>query len=251
MALFRLDGKKALITGGATGIGYGIATAFVLAGARVILVGRREQLLKESCAKLGAQASYEVFDIDQQNGIPDFVRRLEAAVGGIDILVNNAGRHAKKPVFDISDQEFLSILQTNLLSAFSLSRECARHMVERGGGAIILISSMTAGVAMNQVVGYSTAKTALLGMMRTLSVEWAADNIRVNAIAPGWIESDMLKTALHSDPERKRKILGRIPYGRFGQPADIGNAAVFLASDAANYITNVLLPVDGGALQAL
>ncbi len=251
MTAFQLDGKKALITGGATGIGYAIADRFVAAGARVILVGRRKHALQEAAARLGDRASFEAFDIDRLEEIPAFIRELDTNHQGIDILVNNAGRHQKKPAVDTSDADFLSVLQTNLLSAFSLSRECARYMLGRGKGSIILISSMTAGVAMSQVAGYSTAKTALLGMMRTLSMEWATANVRVNAIAPGWIESDMLDAALHKDPDRKRKILGRIPSGRFGRAEDVGNAAVFLAADASSYITNVLLPVDGGALQAL
>lgn len=246
-----LEGEMALITGGATGIGYGIATSFVSAGAKVILVGRRELALKQACSNLGDNARYLVFDVNHQEKIPAFVRKIEQHIGSVDILVNNAGKHHKDIVLHTRDEDFLSVLQTNLLSVFSLTRECAKYMVKRKKGAIILISSMTAGVAMNEVVGYSTAKTALLGMMRTMAVEFAASNVRVNAIAPGWIESNMLETALNGDSERRAKILGRIPYKRFGQPSDVGNAAVFLASKAAGYISNVFLPVDGGAFQAL
>lgn len=246
-----LKGEVALITGGATGIGYGIATSFVNAGAKVILIGRRESALKQACSNLGNNARYLVFDINRQDKIPSFIKEIEEHIGPIDILVNNAGKHHKDIVIHTQDEDFLSVLQTNLLSVFSLTRECAKYMLKRKKGSIILISSMTAGVAMNEVVGYSTAKTALLGMMRTMAVEFAGSNVRINAIAPGWIESDMLKAALKGDPERKTKILGRIPYKRFGRPSDVGNAAVFLASEAAAYISNIFLPVDGGAFQAL
>lgn len=248
---FTLEHKTALITGGATGIGYGIATSFIHAGAKVILTGRRETVLKQACDKLGNNAQYLVFDINQQENIPSFIKGIEENIGAIDILVNNAGKHHKKLVIHTQDEDFLSVLQTNLLSVFSLTRECAKYMLKRESGSIILISSMTAGVAMREVVGYSAAKTAILGMMRTMAVEFATSNVRINAIAPGWIESDMLNAALKGDPERKAKILNRIPYEKFGHPSDIGHAAVFLASEASSYISNVFLPVDGGAFQAL
>jgi gluconate 5-dehydrogenase len=248
---FRLDGKYALITGGATGIGYGVANAFIHAGAKVLIVSRREEVLKKACKSLGANASYITFDINQQHEVPGFINSIEAEFGPIEILVNNAGSHHKDFVVDTSDEDFLAIIQTNLLSVFTLTRECVKYMIKRNRGSIILMSSMTAGVAMDKVVGYSTAKTALLGMMRTLTVELMKSNIRINAIAPGWIESDMLKAALDGDPKRKLKILGRIPSGKFGQPSDIGNLAVFLASDASSYVCNAFIPVDGGAFQSL
>jgi gluconate 5-dehydrogenase len=248
---FTLDKKIALITGGAKGIGYGIATSFINAGAKVILLGRNEPSLQKACKVLGKDSQYIVFDIDQQKKIPAVIESIEKNIGNIDILVNNAGRHHKDLVVNTSDEDFLSVLQTNLLSVFTLSRECAQRMLERRSGSVILISSMTAGVAMEKVVAYSAAKTALIGMMRSMAVEFGKCNVRVNAIAPGWIESDMLEAALKGDAERKAKILGRIPSRKFGKPSDIGSAAVFLASDASAYINNTFLPVDGGAFQAL
>lgn len=249
--IFSLENRKALITGGGSGIGYGIARSFVDAGAEVILLGRREGPLRKACEELGKNAVYKVFDLDRMEDIPGLIQSVERDNGPMDILVNNAGKHHKDYVLETSDEDFMSVIRTNLLAVFSLSRECARYMTQRKKGSIILISSMTAGVAMDKVVGYSASKTALLGMMRTMAVELAAAHVRVNAIAPGWIRSDMLERALNADIPRKGKILSRIPGGQFGRPSDVGNAAVFLASDASSYISNAFIPVDGGAFQAL
>ncbi len=245
--ILSLKGKIALITGGGTGIGFGIAEAFTKAGAMVIITGRRESVLQDAVEKLGPTAKYYVQDISIQKEIGAFIDKIENEVGGIDILVNNAGQHLKKSMSITTDEEFLSILQVHLLSAFSLSRELANRMSERKSGNIILISSMSAVMAMSEVIAYTTAKTALIGLMRGIMAEYSLSNIRVNAIAPGWIESDMMFKAIQSDEKRRQKIMNRIPFNRFGKPQDIGNAALFLASEASAYITGVFLPVDGGA----
>ncbi|MEZ4830256.1 MAG: SDR family oxidoreductase [Bacteroidia bacterium] len=245
---FSLEGKTALITGGGTGIGLGIATSMVQAGAKVVLSGRREDVLRDAVATLGPRAAFVINDISDQKGIPAFVQGLESRFGGIDILVNNAGIHLKKFAADTTDEEFLRVIQTNLLSVFSLTRECARGMTARGSGSILMISSMAALFGIDRVVAYSAAKTALTGLVNTLMTEYAPYNVRINAIAPGWIESEMFYKAINSDPARKVKIENRIAMPGFGRPDDIGNASVFLASDAARYITGVVLPVDGGAV---
>lgn len=176
------------------------------------------------------------------------VSQIEADCGPIHILVNNAGIHLKAPVSKTTDEGFLKVIQTHLLSSFTLSREVMesmkRHEVK---GSFIMISSMTGIMAMPQVVAYTSAKTGVLGLMRGLLTDYAQDGIRVNSIAPGWIELKMLHQALDNDTERKNKILNRIPFKNFGQPKDIGNAGIFLASDASVYVNGVLLPVDGGA----
>jgi NAD(P)-dependent dehydrogenase (short-subunit alcohol dehydrogenase family) len=245
-----LAGEVSLITGGGTGIGFGIAAAFVQAGARVIISGRKEEVLKKAVAELGDNACYIVNDIAQQKNIPDFVQQVESRMGPITILVNNAGRHLKKHMSETTDEEYLAVLQTNLLSVFSLSREVANRMSERRKGTILLISSMSAVMGMDRVIAYTTAKTALIGLMRGMVADYSKYGIRVNAIAPGWIESEMLDKALEGDPERKAKIMGRIPVKQFGKPADIGNAALFLASGAATYVNGLFMPVDGGAAYA-
>jgi gluconate 5-dehydrogenase len=136
------------------------------------------------------------------------------------------------------------------LSAFAFAREFGKKMTARKNGSIILISSMSAVMGMKQVVAYTTAKTALIGLMRSLVADFSLDNVRVNTIAPGWIESQMLHKAIDSDLPRKQKILDRIPTGKFGQPEDIGYAALYLASDAGKYVNGVFLPVDAGAAEA-
>ncbi len=245
---FTLINKTALVTGGGTGIGLGIATAFIDAGAKVIITGRRESVLKHACGSLGKNALYKVMDLTEREKIPGMVDTIEKEIGPIDILVNNAGIHLKKAAQDTTDEEFDRILNTNLSAVFSLTRACARKMIERKSGAILLISSMTAIFGVDRVVAYGTSKTALTGLMNNLMTEYAPFNVRINAIAPGWIESDMFLNAIDSDPDRKQKIVNRIAMNGFGKPEDIGNGAIYLCSDAARYVTGVLLPVDGGAI---
>ena len=245
---FRLDNKIALITGGGTGIGFGIASCFVAAGATVVITGRRKEVLEEAVSKLGSNAHYVTGDIDQLQNIPLLLEEVEKKAGVVDILVNNAGRNQKKPLLDTTNEDLATILQTNVMGAFALSREVARRMIHTNkSGSILLISSMAAVMGIDRVVSYSTAKSGLTGMMRTMVADLSPFNIRVNAIAPGWIESEMLATALDGDKARKEKVMNRIPAKALGKPEHIGYAALFLASDAAAYVSGVLLPVDGGA----
>ena len=244
---FSLEGKLALITGGGTGIGLGIAKAFIKANATVIITGRREEVLRNACNELGENAHYLVCDLSILPNIPALVNTIESKWGFIDILVNNAGIHLKKWAQDTTDAEFANIIQTNLLSVFALTRETAKSMITRKTGAIILISSMAGLFGIDRVSAYGTSKTALIGLMNNLVTEYSKDNVRINCIAPGWIASDMFFNAINADPERKQKITNRIAMPQFGEPEDIGNAAVYLSSPAARYVTGVVLPVDGGA----
>ena len=244
---FSLAGKIALVTGGGTGIGLGISKALIDAGAQVVITGRRETVLQEAIKELGDQAFYRVNDITDKTAIPQFVQDIETNIGPIDILVNNAGIHHKALAQDTSDFDFERIIQTNLLSVFSLTRECAKYMLKRKSGSIIMISSMAGLFGIDKVVAYSVSKTALTGLVNTLVTEYSKSNVRVNAIAPGWIESNMFLNAINQDEKRKQQITNRIAMDHFGKPEDIGNAAVFLSSEAARYITGVILPVDGGA----
>jgi gluconate 5-dehydrogenase len=243
---FSLKGKRALVTGGGSGIGLAISKAFLDAGASVIIVGRREDILQEACKTLGDQASYLVNDVSQIELIPALTAGLEDKGLMLDILVNNAGVNAKKPSLEVTDEEFDRIIQTNLNGLFALTREVARGMAARGKGVILNITSMAAMYGLPKVAAYTSAKSAVLGLTRALAVEWAPQGIRVNAIAPGFIYSDMTDKALNSDPDRKRRVMDRTPMGRMGQAEEVAAAAVFLCSDAASYITGVNLPVDGG-----
>lgn len=247
---FDLSGQTALITGGGTGLGFGMAKCFVAAGARVVLVGRRKAELDKACAVLGANAFALQGDVTKLAAVSALVESAEKLAGSISILVNNAGVHLKKPALETSDAEFEKVIQTHVFGAFTLTREVGKRMVARNRGSILFTASMTSLMGIPLVVAYSAAKSAYIGMVRTLSSELGPSGVRVNAIAPGWIQSDMLDQALAGDPPRKAKILGRTPLNRFGEPEDVGWAAVYLCSPAARFVTGVVLPVDGGAAEA-
>ena len=243
---FSLQGKCALITGGGTGIGLAMSQAFIAVGANVVLTGRRQEVLKDACAQLGPKASFRCGDISQTEGLPALIDAMENEVAPIDILINNAGINAKKLAIDVTDAEFDRIIQTNLNGLFALTREVGRRMIARKRGVILNITSMAALYGLPKVPAYSASKSAVLGLTRALASEWAPYGVRVNAIAPGFIFSEMTDKALNSDPDRKRRVLDRTPMGRMGQAAEVAAAAVFLCSDAASFITGVNLPVDGG-----
>lgn len=243
---FDLTGKTALITGGGRGLGFAIAEAMVQNGAEAIITGRNEDLLKECCEKLGDKCTYHVFDLNNIEDIPAFVETIERIHGKIDILVNNAGINYKKELPYVTDEEYGQVIKTNQTAVFVLSREFSKKMIERKSGNIIMISSMASQYGIPKVIAYSASKAAVEGMTRAMAVELSPLGIRVNCIAPGFIETDMSAKALNTDPERKQKALSRTPMGKLGKPADVGNAAVYLSSDAACYVTGVVLPVDGG-----
>ncbi|TBW37639.1 SDR family oxidoreductase [Siculibacillus lacustris] len=247
--VFRLDGEVALITGGGSGLGLAVAQCMAAAGARVVVVGRREAPLAEACAAIGPSASYEVADITEFDKVEALVARVRERVGPISILVNNAGVHLKKWAVDTTVEAFAEVMNTHVLAAHNLTRHVLPGMIAARHGSVLFTASMTSLIGMTQVIAYSAAKSAYLGMVRALSSEVAEHGVRVNAVAPGWIESPMLRKALAGDEKRTAKILSRTPMGRFGEPDDIGWAAVFLSSPAARFVTGVLLPVDGGASQ--
>ena len=245
---FRLDGETALITGGGSGIGLGIARCMVASGARVVLVGRREEQLVQACKELGSTASYVAHDITRLDASADLMTAVRAKTDEpLTILVNNAGTHLKKPAAETSPEEFHAVLTTHVLAAHELTRKVLPDMEKAGRGSVLFTSSMAAFMGVPLVLAYAAAKSAYFGMISTLSAEWSSKGIRVNAIAPGWIFSAMTEKALDSDPARKAKVLSRIQMGRMGQSEDIGWAAVYLSSQAARYVTGVTLPVDGGA----
>ncbi|MEM7367458.1 MAG: SDR family oxidoreductase [Bacteroidota bacterium] len=247
MTIFSLTQKTILITGGGTGIGLGIAQAMVEAGGRVVLVGRRESILQEACATLGEMASYRVKDIARTSDLPAFIDELEHEVAPVDVLVNNAGLHLKRESMDTSDEAFEQVIQINLNGVFALSRVLGKRMISRGKGSIIMLSSMTAIYGMPKVAAYAASKGAIRSLTMSLANDFADSGVRVNAIAPGYIETAMFHQATKTDPARKQKILNRIPMNRLGRPIDVGHTAVFLASDASAYVTGTHIPIDGGA----
>ncbi len=238
--------KVAIVTGGGSGLGLGIAKEFTHNGIQTILVGRDEEKLKKAKTELGENCFYKSCDLNNLSSIPALVESIINEFGQIDILVNNAGINMKKEFTDATDEEFQSVITTNLCSVFSMSREVVKQMLKQKSGCIINISSMAAQYGLPKVIAYSASKSAIDGMTRAMAVELSPRGIRVNAIAPGFIYSAMTDKALNSDPERKAKVFSRTPMGHMGQPEDIGAAALYLASDGAKYVTGIVLPVDGG-----
>ena len=238
--------KVAIVTGGGSGIGLAIAEKFVQSNIRTIIVGRDEQKLKKAKEKLGALCTAMNCDLSDLAVIPKLVDDIIKQFGHIDVLVKNAGINLKKDFTDVNDDEFQKILLTNVTAVFALSREVVKCMLEKGRGSIINISSMASQYGIPKVIAYTASKSAIEGMTRAMAVELSPKGIRVNCIAPGFIVTDMSAKALNSDPERKQKVMSRTPMGYLGNPSDIANAALYLANGEANYVTGIVLPVDGG-----
>lgn len=243
---FRLDNEIALITGGGTGLGLGIATAMVRAGARVVLTGRREEPLRDAVKTLGDAATYVCYDVTDFASAPPLFKKIESQVGHPTILVNNAGNHLKKPAEEITVDQFRALLDTHVLGAHALVREVLPGMLARRHGVILFTASMASLYGLPLTVAYSAAKSAYLGIVRTLATEVSSRGVRVNAIAPGFIETAIVRGAFAGDPARRDKVLNRTPMNRLGEVHEVGNAAVFLCSPAASFITGAVLPVDGG-----
>lgn len=240
------DKKLAIVTGGGSGLGLAIAKKFSENNIQVIIAGRDQEKLKRASELLGDNCHAMQCDVSNLPSIPHFVSEVEKKWGRIDILVNNAGINLKKEFIEVTDEDFQKIISTNLSAVFAMSREVVKVFLKQGSGCIINISSMAAQYGIPKVIAYTASKSAIDGITRAMAVELSPKGIRVNAIAPGFIYSEMTARALDSDPERKAKVFGRTPMGIMGQPEDIANAALYLAGDAAKYVTGVVLPVDGG-----
>lgn len=241
-----MKGKVVIVTGGGSGLGFAMAKKFAEKEARTIIIGRDKEKLEKAALKIGLNIEPLVFDLEKLSEIPSLISQIIEKYGCIDVLVNNAGVHLKKDLLEVTDKEFGNVQQVNLLSVFSLTREVAKIMAQRENGAILNISSMASQYGIPKVIAYTASKSAVEGMTRAMAVELSPLGIRVNCIAPGFIESAMSLKALNNDPERKAKVLGRTPLGKLGQPEDVANAACFLCSDEAAFITGVVMPVDGG-----
>jgi NAD(P)-dependent dehydrogenase (short-subunit alcohol dehydrogenase family) len=238
--------RIAIITGGGSGIGLAIAEKFVQNGILTIIVGRDREKLDAAKKTLGDLCHPLCQDLNDLGAIPALVRRIVDRYDHIDILVNNAGINMKKDLPDVTDEDFDRILLTNVRAVFALTREVVRTMLPNGKGNIINISSMASQYGIPKVIAYTASKAAIEGMTRAMAVELSPMGILVNCIAPGFIATEMSAKALNGDADRKQKVFARTPLGRMGDPGDIGDAALFLASDQAKYVTGVILPVDGG-----
>ena len=238
--------KIAIVTGGGSGIGYAITEKFVSNSIRTLIIGRDEQKLKKAKETLGKLCIPICFDLNDLKSVPGLVKQILEKQGRIDILVNNAGINLKKEFTKVSDEEFNRIIQTNVSAVFAISREVVKQMTKQGSGHIINISSMASQYGLPKVIAYTASKSAIEGMTRAMAVELSPKGILVNCIAPGFIATDMSGKAFDGDAERFRKVLSRTPLGKLGSPADVAEAAYFLCSDKAGYLTGVILPVDGG-----
>lgn len=246
--VFGLHGKHALVTGGGSGLGRAIASCLAQAGARVTIAGRRIEVLEQAASELGARVNAARVDLCDIGSIQGFAAEVELNHGPVDILVNNAGNTVKKPFEDQTIEDLDHVFDVHVRGALELTRYIVPGQASRGQGSVLFIASMTSFIGQPFVIGYTAAKSALTGVVRGLSAEYSSRNVRINAIAPGWIDTELFRAATSNDKSRYEKILGRIQMGHVGQPVDIGWASVYLASPAAAYVTGQTLVVDGGAL---
>ena len=250
---FDLTGRVAMVTGANTGIGQGIAVALAKAGADVALVARRDPAeTREMVEATGRRAHIVMADLSSIEPCERIVAETVEALGRLDILVNNAGIIRREDALDFSEEDWDAVMDVNLKVLFFLSQAAARHMTgwasqDKTRGKIVNIASMLTFQGGIRVPSYTASKSGVGGLTKLMANEWAAKGINVNAIAPGYIATNNTE-ALQADETRNRQILERIPEGRWGDPADIGGAAVFLSSSAADYVQGHILAVDGGWL---
>ena len=246
---FDLSGKTALVTGCNKGIGKAMALGFAEAGANIIGVSASLELsgsnIEKEVTALGKTFKAYQADFSDRDHLYSFIKRLVEENPVIDILVNNAGTIMRAPAAEHPDEYWDKVLTINLDAQFILAREVGKLMLQRGGGKIIFTSSLLSFQGGINVPGYAASKGAIASLIKALANEWAGRGVNVNGIAPGYIATDNTE-ALRNDPERSKSILSRIPAGRWGEPEDFKGAAVYLASNAANYVNGTILTVDGG-----
>lgn len=246
---FRLDGKNALVTGSFRGLGQAMAVALAEAGANVMCHDRMSDACStcERVRALGRNAGYLNADLADRNAAAFLVERTIAELGSLDILVNNAGVIKRSPAADFPEAYWDEVISVNLSAVFRLCQVAGRHMLARGSGKIVNIASLLSFQGGVTVPSYAAAKGGVGQLTKALANEWSSKGVNVNAIAPGYMETDNT-AALRQDPVRSRQILDRIPAGRWGKPADLAGAVVFLSSAASDYVHGHLLVVDGGWL---
>jgi 2-deoxy-D-gluconate 3-dehydrogenase len=246
--LFSLQGKVAIVTGANTGIGQGIAVALAEAGADIAAVGRSEPTETAQAVEATGRRFVSIkADLSSIEPVERVVAEAVDQLGGLDILVNNAGIIRRADSIDFTEADWDAVIDTNLKTVFFLSQAAARRMIPAGGGKIINIASLLSFQGGIRVPSYTASKSGVAGLTKILANEWASKNVTVNAIAPGYFDTNNTE-ALRADENRNRAILERIPAARWGQPSDLGGAAVFLASRASDYVNGIVLPVDGGWL---
>jgi len=249
MAIFDLKSRVAFITGGNGGIGLGMAKGLAAAGATVVIAGRNKAKAQSALSELhvlGAQAEFVELDVLKEASCKQAIERAVERFGRLDILVNNAGTSVRKQPQDLTAQDWRLVMDTNLTSAFLCSQAAYPHMVRAGGGKIINIGSVMSVFASSYAAPYAASKGAIVQLARSMAVAWAKDNIQVNTILPGWIDTDLTRKAREQVEGLHDKVLARTPAQRWGAPGDFAGIAVFLAAAASDFVTGAAIPVDGG-----
>jgi gluconate 5-dehydrogenase len=248
MSLFSLEGKTALITGSSRGIGYALATALGRAGANIVLNGRSEAPLLAAVEQLKAEGIHgdlAVFDVTSPDLVNEAIDAIETEIAPIDILINNAGIQRRAPLHEFDDKDWRELMSTNLDSIYYVSKAVARHMIARGRGKIINIGSVQCELARPTIAPYTASKGAVKNLTKGMCADWAKLGLQINAIGPGYFDTP-LNRALVENPEFDAWLCNRTPAGRWGNLEDLHGAAVFLASDASNFVNGQTLYVDGG-----
>lgn len=255
LELFNLSGKVALVTGSTHGLGMAVATALAQAGATLVINGAssKEKLAKavEDYAAAGVKAYPYLFDVTDESQVEEAITKIEEEVGSIDILVNNAGIIKRIPALEMSLMEWQQVINVDLTAPFILSKRVAKSMKEKGGGKIINMCSMMSEVGRDTVTAYAAAKGGLKMLTKNLATEWARYNIQVNGIGPGYFATAQTAPIRVDGHPFNEFILKRTPAGRWGNPEDLGGAAIFLASAASDFVTGQVVYVDGGILASL
>jgi|SRR5579863_1402904 len=249
MNLFDLSGRVAIVTGGNGGIGLGMAQGLAAAGAAVVVAARNPEKSAAAVAALAASGAPSVFialDVADPASCRQVVQQTVDRFGRLDILVNNAGMSIRKPPQDYAIAEWQSVLDTNLTGAFACCQAAYAPMKQQGGGKIINIGSMMSIFGGAYAAPYSTSKGGLVQLTKSLATAWARDNIQVNAVLPGWIDTELTRDARAQVAGLNERVLNRTPVGRWGVPEDLAGIAVFLAASASDFVTGAAIPVDGG-----
>jgi 2-deoxy-D-gluconate 3-dehydrogenase len=249
MASFDLGGRVAVVTGGNGGIGLGMARGLAGAGARIVVAARnpeKSQRAVEELEKLGTAARFCAVDVADEGSVAAMVRSTLDAFGRLDILVNNAGMNIRKPAHELELSEWRRVIDTNLTSAFLCSKAAYPAMKAAGGGKIINIGSMMSIFGASFAPAYAASKGGIVQLTKALATAWAPDHIQVNAVLPGWIDTELTRNARREVPGLHERVLARTPHGRWGVEEDMAGIAVFLASPASDFVTGTAIPVDGG-----
>jgi 2-deoxy-D-gluconate 3-dehydrogenase len=249
MKLFDLTGRVAVVTGGNGGIGLGMAQGLAAAGATIVVAARNPEKSEAAVAALaasGAPSAFIALDVADPASCRALVQQTVDRFGRLDILVNNAGMSIRKPPQDYEIAEWQAVLDTNLTGAFACAQAVYAPMQRQGGGKIINIGSMMSIFGGAYAAPYSTSKGGLVQLTKSLATAWARDNIQVNAVLPGWIDTELTRDARTQVAGLNERVLNRTPVGRWGVPEDLAGIAVFLAAPASNFVTGAAIPVDGG-----